>query len=326
MSMNEGHAEAAGTGVLEPTSNDAAKPARPIRRRRLRRGALVLTSGLVLWLTVSWIAAYQLTRRPRAWFAEPAPGVAWGVLEDHRLTTRDGHELGAWFVEGRPEAPSVLLMHGHRGSRGDCLNRAEILTKAGCSVLLISLRAHGDSTGDFNDIGYSARHDVIAAIDWLERRRPAAPILIHGTSMGAAAAAFAAGELKDRIRGYLLESPYRDLKTAVRNRTENLLPPILDRIAFAGLIAVSPLVLPDLDRIAPVEAVASIPADVPVLILAGGRDIKAHPHEARAIHQRLAGHGELVIFDEAEHVGFLKVDPKRYERLVLDFVERIRLR
>jgi len=32
---------------------------------------------------------------------------------------------------------------------------------------MISLRAHGDSTGDFNDVGYSARHDVVVAVEFL---------------------------------------------------------------------------------------------------------------------------------------------------------------
>jgi alpha-beta hydrolase superfamily lysophospholipase len=79
---------------------------------------------------------------------------------------------------------------------------------------MISLRAHGDSTGDFNDMGYSARHDVVAAVEFLERRRPGNPIVIHGLSMGAGAAVFASGELGHRIKGYVLESPYRDLKIA----------------------------------------------------------------------------------------------------------------
>ncbi len=85
------------------------------------------------------------------------------------------------------------------------------------------MRAHGDSSGEFNDIGYSARLDVVAAVEFLERRRPARPILIHGTSLGAAAATFAAEELGHRVHGYVLECPYRDLRTAVWNRAEKAL-------------------------------------------------------------------------------------------------------
>src|SRR5262245_31838163 len=130
--------------------------------RRLRRGLRIGVAVLALWLVVSYAVAYRLTRRPRAWFAEPAPEVHWGRLESHRLKTRDGHELGAWLVAGPADGPSVLLLHGHGGSRGKCLDRAEVLRAEGCSVLLVTLRAHGDSTGQFNDIGYSARLDVVA--------------------------------------------------------------------------------------------------------------------------------------------------------------------
>ena len=50
------------------------------------------------------------------------------------------------------------------------LKRAE-LALSGYPILMISLRAHGDSTGEFNDIGYGA-HDVVAAVEFLERRHP----------------------------------------------------------------------------------------------------------------------------------------------------------
>jgi uncharacterized protein len=123
---------------------------------------------------------------------------------------------------------------------------------------MISFRAHGDSTGEINDIGYSARHDVIAAVAFLEQRRPGKPILVHGTSLGSAAAAFASGELAGRVRGYVLECPYRDVKSAVWNRTREYLPPVLDVIAYAGLRLVAPLVLPDLDQMAPVFAVGGV--------------------------------------------------------------------
>ncbi len=295
-------------------------------RRRLVRGLRVAAVALALWLLVSWAVAYRLTRRPHPWRAEPAPAAAWGAFESHRIKTRDGHELGAWLVRGRPGAASVLLLHGNGGSRWNCLDRAETLAAAGCTVLLVSLRAHGDSSGEFNDIGFGARHDVIAAVDFLERQRPGAPILIHGTSLGAAAAVFASGELARRVHGYILESPYRDLKTAVWNRAENALPPVLNRVAYRGLLTVAPLVFAELEKIAPVDAVAGVPGDVPILILAGGRDRKARPEEARAIYDRVKSHATLSVFEDAGHLRFHAADPERYRREVVSFVRGVESR
>jgi uncharacterized protein len=298
-------------------------PSRLITRRRFKLGLLLMGALLVLWLLVSFAVAYRLTRRARPPFPEPIPAVAWGKFESHRLKTRDGHEIGAWFVPGEEDAPSVLLLHGIGASRSACLKRAEMLAAQGCTVLMISLRAHGDSTGAFNDFCYGARHDIVAAVAFLEHRRPRTPIIVHGLSMGAAAAVFASGELADRVHGYILESPYQDLKIAVRHRTENDLPPVLDRIASLGLRIVSPIILPDWEKIAPVAAIGGIPAHVPVLILAGGEDPVARPGEARALHDRVRSHGRLIFFERAGHMNFPETAPERYSRVVLEFVRAV---
>lgn len=293
------------------------------RRRRFIRSLRLLGITLLVWVVVSWVVAYRLTRRPRARFDEPVPTVSWAKVEPHRFTTRDGQQLGAWYIPGREDAPAVLLLHGNRGSRGNCLSRAEMMTSRGCPVLMVSLRAHGDSSGEYNDLGYGARHDVIAAIEYLERRCPGRPILIHGTSMGGAAAIFASRELAHRVKGYILESPYQDLKTAVWNRLEDALPPVLDWVAYRGLLTVSPLMLPHLDRVSPSDAIGGIPDDVPVLILAGDRDSRARPAEARALFDRVKLHGELQIFPDADHLEMMGTDPDRFQRAVVGFLNRL---
>ena len=198
-----------------------------------------------------------------------------------------------------------------------------MLVGHGCTVLMISVRAHGDSTGDFNDVGFGARLDIVAGVEFLERLRPGRPIVVQGTSMGAAAATFAAGELGGRVRGYILESPYRDLRTAVWNRVENALPPVLDAIAYRGLMTVAPVVLPHLDRIAPAQAIGGIPTDVPVLILAGDRDRNARTEEARALFERVRSHADLHIFPGADHLRMKEVDPGRYRRTVFGLIDGV---
>jgi uncharacterized protein len=257
-------------------------------------------------------------------FPEPVPAVDWAKFESHRLLTVDGREIGAWLAVGAVDAPSVLLIHGIGASRSACLSRARMFADQRWSVLMISLRAHGDSTGEFNDMGYSARHDVVSAVEFLERRRPGNPIVVHGLSMGAGAAVFASGELAHRIKGYILESPYRDLKVAARNRISNALPPMLDRIAYLGLLVVSPLILPDLEKIAPLKEISGIPADVPVLILAGGEDPVARPDEAQAIFDRVRSHGRLVLFEHAGHLNFPETYPDLYQRWLFGFLREIK--
>ncbi len=164
---------------------------------------------------------------------------------------------------------------------------------------------------------------MIAGVAFLEARRPGRPVIVAGSSMGAAAAIFAGRDLGGRVRGYILESPYRDLRTAVWNRVDNALPPPLNLAAYTGLTLVAPIFLPHLDEIAPVRAIAGIPEDVRVLILAGTGDPMARPHEARALHEEVASHAELVDFPGAGHGDLFKSRPELYRRTVCAFCEEL---
>lgn len=290
-----------------------------LTRRRWRRLLLAAGLAIALWLFASWVVADQLTRRHGAVRPEPLPAVAWGTPRDVRLETVDGERLGAWFFAGRPDRQPVLLLHGNGGSRADCLDAAEFLVAAGHPALLVTLRCHGDSTGERNDFGYSARRDVVAAIDWLAKECPGR-VVVWGRSLGSAAAVFAAHELGERVGGYVLECPYRDLRTAVRVRTQRYLFWPADRVAYAGLAVAAPLVLGDVDRISPIDASAGIPHDVPVLILAGGADPLATPAEAAAIGERIGPRAEVVVFPGAGHVALFGSAPARYRELGLRFV------
>ncbi len=292
-------------------------------RRRIKRWAVFLVVGVAIWLLASTAVVYRLTRRHGRRAIEPLPRVTWGEIESRRLKTADGEELGAWFVEGRDQAPSVLLLHGNHGNRANTLSRGKLLVSHGFTVLMLSLRAHGDSTGEYHDIGWGARHDVWTAVDYLEKRRPGRPVIVSGHSMGSAAAVFAAKELGGRVQGYILESPYQDLRVAVWNRVDIALPPVLSHVAYAGMRTVGPLFIPNLDEISPLEAATGIPEDVPVLILAGEADRHARLPEAEAILARVASHGRLVLFSGAGHTDLFHFNRNLYERTVLDFCREI---
>ena len=294
-----------------------------MNRRRCRRWIVFVSVGVVAWLLVATAVAYRLTHRRQARRDEPAPRVEWGQIESHRIKTSDGEELGAWFIDRADQAPSVLLLHGINGDRGHTLSRARMLVDHGYAVLMLTLRAHGDSTGDYRDIGWGARQDVWAAVDFLEAHRPGRPLIISGNSMGGAAAVFAAKELGHRVRAYILESPYQDLKIAVWNRLDNALPPVLSHIGYAGMRAVGPLFIPHIDQISPLEAVKEIPEDVPVLILAGDADRHARVHEAQAILAQVADHGKLVLFPGARHGNLFNANRDLYERTVVEFCRGI---
>ncbi len=292
------------------------------RRPRWWLGLTVLV--VAAWLLSATVVAYGLTRRGAPVGQQALPRMAEHVVQDVRLTTSDGEQLGAWFVDVPGDGASVLLLHGKGGSRAQCVAHGRLALEAGHAVLLVTLRAHGDSSGETSDFGWSARHDVVAAVEFLESRRPGRAVVVRGTSMGAAAAAFAAEELGTRVHGYSLECMYADLRTAVRNRTSRYLPPVLDDIAYAGLVVVSPLFVPELDRLDTVRAVQSIPAGVPVLVMGGVQDRLTRPAECRAVAEAVGPHARLVMVPGAGHEGLYAAAHALYRTELLALVQRAR--
>lgn len=291
----------------------------PRTRRWLRRLALLLVTLCLLWLASAWYMAYTLAHRKGKPFAEPAPTLAWARFEDVRLRTSDGLSLGGWYAQGRPNLPPVLLLHGKDDCRRHMLPMAQFFAARGHAVLLITQRAHGDSDGDLNDLGLSARHDVIAAVRWLAVRRPGAKPIIFGQSLGAAAAMYAAGDLGGDASAYILESPYTNLYQAVRNRTRMYLPPGLDQLAYAGLVIVAPLVLPDAAALSPADAITRASAQVPILLIGGETDGHSPPDQLRTIHARIASHATLRLVP-GSHAALRYPNPAAYDAAVEDFL------
>jgi alpha-beta hydrolase superfamily lysophospholipase len=291
------------------------------RRRLLRTLLLVLTVVTICWLGVSAFIGYRLTHRAVPIHAEPVPILAGMTMVELRLHTRDGQDLGAWWVPGRDGVPVVLLLHGNGGGRSPLSPEVGFLHDHGCGILLISLRAHGDSTGEVNDMGYSARLDVVAAVDWLRAQAPRAPLFIHGQSLGGAAALFAAEELADRVDGYILEAVYPDLWTAVHHRTRLYLPLPFAVALDAGLWVVAPVLLPDIGKIAPIEAARKVPPHIPVLLMADGQDQRATVMEQCRIARNIASHPCVFVFPDAGHLMALRSQPVRYRKLILGFID-----
>ncbi len=292
---------------------------------KMRRGIQVLgvLLGLVFvaWVVVSGFVAWEMTRRVRPPFDEPAPQVGDRSVEPHRLTTSDGEEIGAWLLRRNGSRGCVLLLHGMDASRRAMVPLMDFLAENKFSSLAITLRAHGDSTGETLDFGYGSRHEVIAAVEFLQRELPGQPIYVLGRSLGAAAALFAAEELGGRVAGYFLECPYLDLETATWRRTQEWLPPVLDWAAYLGLRLWSGAFLPvSASEISPCRCAALVPGEVPVVLVCGSEDRELPPSDAREIFRQVESHGKFVLFEGAGHATLYGDNPSLYQETLLELL------
>lgn len=129
---------------------------------------------------------------------------------------RIGYDVGG-------HGPLAVLVPGMGDLRSTYRLLAPALREGGYRIACTDLRGHGDSDTTFTSYGdVDTAGDVIALIEELKE-----PAVIVGNSMGAGAAAFAAAQRPDLVRGLVLIGPF------VRNPKGGALQRLLLRVAMA---------------------------------------------------------------------------------------------
>ena len=153
---------------------------------------------------------------PEAWLS------AWIIDPSNEVLRRDGEN--AWFDlphddarETSPPHATVIILHGYRHFKNDWayLMWARYLAQYGYRIVLIDLRGHGGSTGDWSTFGPGEARDLVQVINDLDRRGFLVGRLgVLGGSFGGATAIQLAG-LEPRVEAVVTVSAFASMREAV---------------------------------------------------------------------------------------------------------------
>ncbi len=219
-------------------------------------------------------------------FEERARG-AGAVVEQIDLAAADGALLRATYA--RLQAPTgrgALLLHGIGGHRLQLEELAVPLLEAGYDVLLLDLRAHGESGGAQASFGFRERDDCARAGDFLESRGVERLYLAGASYGGAVALAAAAHDARWRAvvvgAGFAY---YRSTALAYASQYVGMpdllvqsvlaLPVDLAVRACGFAVGSSP------DLVEPIESAAHVRA--PLFVIHGEKDPAIGTWQARAL-------------------------------------------
>jgi uncharacterized protein len=285
--------------------------ARRYGRRLLKTVAVLVAAPLVL---VPFSISYVGSHVSRAEVPDAELGAAY---EDVTLETSDGLELRGWYVPSDNRA-AVIVFPGRTGAR----KQARMLVRNGYGVLLYDRRGEGDSEGDPNTWGWDFDKDILAGIDFLERRSDVDPDRIGGLGLSVGgemmlqtaaetgrldavvsegAGARTLGEELDDVSGFeklttALNYGVRDLSNSV---FQNRLPP-------DNLMDLVPEIAP-----------------APIFLIHGGADDAGHRNPD---YFRAAQEPKQIWEAEGGHTDGIDEQPEEYERRVVAFFDRALLR
>lgn len=278
------------------------------------RFAIAFVVLLLMVPVVAWIAGSRMTAP-----AQERVGDCPAVLrcESVEFESESGAMLRGWFVEGRANRGTVVLMHGLRANRRSLAGRATFLNRSGYSVLAFDFRASGESTGDRLTFGYLERLDAEAAVRFARGRRPVAGIGVIGVSMGGAA--FLLAEKMPPVDAVVLEMVYPTMDSAIANR--------LDHSLFPGARFFSPLLTFQFPlrigvgvwKMRPVERIGHL--RVPVLIVGGADDPFTTAEESEQLFAAANEPKDIWIADGVGHQDIHKLRAPEYENRILGFLE-----
>ena len=281
--------------------------------------AFTAAAGLVGLLMLAYRTASNYThpaRHPPA--VSPARfGLAY---EDVHVNTEDGLRLAAWYLPASGRA-TLILVHGLGGNRGGLLPLAQDFAGRGYGLLLLDLRAHGESEGRTSTLGLHEVRDVAAAVRYLQQRPEVdgGSIGIYGSSLGAAVAIMAAAELPE-LRAVVADSGYSSVEWLARHQFG----------AFSRLpVGLAPLVVAiggwqasvDAARITPAHHIGRI-SPRPVMIVHGEQDGLFLAENARLLAEAAREPKEVWIAPGVGHAGASGADPDRYLERVAGFFDR----
>jgi uncharacterized protein len=203
--------------------------------------------------------------------------------------------VGWWFHAGDGARGTLVYLHGVADNRGSSVGIAEHFLPLGFDVVSYDSRAHGESGGDACTYGFYEKRDLERVLDHLTH----APIVVMGTSMGAAVGLQAAAEDR-RIAAVISIAAFSDLRTAAVERAPFFASRQNIEDAFRLAEASGRFKVDDVSPVAAAPRIA-----VPVLLLHGDHDNQTpYAHSLRII-AALHDPKRLILVPGADHNGVL---------------------
>ncbi len=209
-----------------------------------------------------------------------------------------------------PDAPrgTVFVLHGIRADKDVVRGWGAMLVNAGFRAVLIDLRGHGRSTGDFLTFGVTESRDLAQVLDDLDARDlRTGPVGVLGFSYGAGVGIEWAA-IDARVRAVVAVAPFASLREVVHDYVPMLSSGFVNgAIDLAGQRAGF-----DPDEASPVRAITR--TDAPVLLIHGLDDGQVPPWHSVRLFDARREHTRLLLIPGADHASIAR-DPSITENV-----------
>jgi uncharacterized protein len=283
-------------------------------RTILRRMFVLLLTLSLGYFGVGLLVVLWMTS-PRRKSPGTTPASVGLEFREVELRSTDGVRLSAWWVPAEDSSLAAVLVPGWGGYKFDehLLQTLPVYHGAGYGVLMLDLRAQGESSGARRTLGYREVRDVRGALAWLQSQGYTLDqVVLHGWSMGGATALRAAPGTG--VAAVVEEAGYADLPLLLKGKLPEF-------VRFGGLLEPAILLagrlFPDFDPwdVVPKNDAAKLSDEgVPLFIIHSTGD-EIVPYEQakilaaaypKASVWKLQGYRHVEAYEHPEYAGRLR--------------------
>ncbi len=241
---------------------------------------------------------------------------------DEYIQSTDGLKLHAYkVINENPTDKWVIAVHGYTSEGVKMSSYAKKYYDMGYNVLILDLRGHGSSEGEYIEMGWDDRLDIISWINYLIDENKNAKIVLHGVSMGASTVLMASGEnLPSNVKLIVADCGYTSVWEQFSYQLDELfsLPefPILNVSALVGQIRAG-YSLKDASAIEQVKK-----SNTPILYIHGDKDDFVPYYMMQELYDATNSEKEMLTIKGAEHAKSSEVDPKTYWTTIYELTNK----
>lgn len=229
------------------------------------------------------------------------------------------NQLECWEINVENAHGTVLLFHGYGNRKSSMLDRSSAFNKMGYNTVLMDFSGSGGSQGNTTTIGFRESREVKLCYDFYKQKNPDKPVILMGTSMGAAAIMKCVHDSQIQPDAIILECPFGSMYQAVCNRFEAMkVPPF----PMAALLVFYGGIMNGFWAFDhnPIDYAKKI--NCPVLLMCGGNDERVSVRETELIYENLQGEKKKIIYPKSTHESYMNKYAKEWKSDVEGFLNK----
>ena len=238
-----------------------------------------------------------------------------------KTTNKGILNLHAYEIEN-PQKSEVwaIVIHGYLIEGKNMAYYAKEFFSKGYNVLLVDLRGHGQSEGNYVGMGWHDRLDIVDWINYLIEKNNDYKIILHGVSMGGATVMMATGEeLPNNVKVAIEDCGYSSIWDEFKMQLKLLynLPtfPVLNAASTVCNMKAGYKI----EEGSSIEQVKK--SKTPTLFIHGNQD-KFVPFEMLdKVYEVANCKKEKLVIEGAAHAEAVSVNPELYWKTIDEFIE-----